>query len=47
MEAYLGMLMEGNPVAGDLMDDEYYLLADEGTTPITSNGFLIAYPGIP
>jgi hypothetical protein len=35
MEAYLAMLMEGNPANDDLMDDEYYLFADEGTPPIT------------
>jgi hypothetical protein len=30
MEAFLARLMEENPTPGDLMDDEYYLFADEG-----------------
>jgi hypothetical protein len=32
MEAFLARLMEDNPNPGDLMDDEYYLFAGEGTT---------------
>jgi hypothetical protein len=47
MEAYLAMLMEGNTSAGDLMDDEYYLFANEGTNPITYKRILVGYPGIP
>jgi hypothetical protein len=31
METFLSRLMEDNPTTGDLMDDEYYLFAGEGT----------------
>jgi hypothetical protein len=47
MEAYLAMLTEGNTSAGDLMDDEYYLFADEGTTHITYKCILVGHSGIP
>lgn len=31
MEAFLSGIMDENALSGDLMDDEYYLFAGEGT----------------
>ncbi|KAM0927514.1 hypothetical protein ACQ4PT_002927 [Festuca glaucescens] len=41
MESFLARLMEENPNPGDLMDDEYYLFAGEGTNCPPSNVYIL------